>query len=332
MSWASWVRVAVLTLVALLFALSLLAIVITGPVVVGTPEAEPVAAVSAERLQRSVETLVGELGPLDYTRVDNLDRAAAWIEGRFREAGLEVEFQDYQLREGRFRNVIARQPGRDSDLPAIVIGAHYDTYGGFPGADDNASGVAVLLELARTLPDAVPRSDHYLVAFGTEEPPFFGTDDMGSYRFAQLLRQREIEVELMIALDMVGVYSDRPGSQHFPVAGLGLFYPDTANFIAVVGNLGSGISIQRVKQGLQSTETLPVHSFRAPAIVDGVDWSDHRSFWRMGYPGVLVTDTSFMRYPYYHTRNDTPDRLDYRRMGALVNGLHVVLQGSYVQP
>jgi Zn-dependent M28 family amino/carboxypeptidase len=327
--WLARLRVVIALVIVVLFSISLLAILLTGPVLVRVRDVEIDADVSPDRLRQTVETLCDDFGPRDYKHRENLDRVATWIASRFSEAGLATEIQEYETESGVFSNVIARQVGRDPRAPAIVFGAHYDTYAGLPGADDNASGVAVLLELARTLPDRQPRRDHFFVAFSTEEPPFFRTDDMGSYRFARLLQERNVEVELMVALDLVGYYSDEPGSQRFPVPGLGLFYPDAGNFAAVVGDTGAGRWILQVKQGMRSTSALPVHSFRAPAFVPGVDWSDHLSFRRLGLPGVLVTDTAHMRYDHYHTPTDTPEKLDYERMARLVVALHGVLFGSY---
>jgi len=257
-----------------------------------------------------------------------MDRGRVWIEDELRAAGLRVEVQEYAAREGVYRNVIGLREGARPSDPAMVIGAHYDAYGGFPGADDNASGLAVLLELARTLPAAAPATPQYLVAFCTEEPPFFGGDDMGSYRFARELREREVAVDLMVALDLVGRYSERPGSQRFPLPGLGLLYPDRGNFIAVVGDLRSGGPIRRVKRAMLATRELPVESFRAPAAMAGVRWSDHHSFRRLGLPAVLVTDTAYMRNDDYHTSGDTPDKLDYERMARLVRALHGLLRGD----
>jgi Zn-dependent M28 family amino/carboxypeptidase len=275
-----------------------------------------------------VERLCTEFTPRSYRHIENLDRAAAWIEEEFRAAGLEVLTQDYEVREDRYRNVIAVRRGVEERDSVMVIGAHYDAYGDFPGADDNASGLAVLLELARTLPADPPRRTQYLVAFSTEEPPFFGSDDMGSYRFAKSLREEGRRVVIMVALDLVGRFSDEPGSQKMPFPGLGLLYPDRGNFVAVVGDLRSGSAIKRVRSGMLATGALPVRSFRAPAAMPGVHWSDHSSFRRFDMPSVLVTDTAYLRNPDYHTRDDTPDTLDYERMAKVVTALHGVLLGA----
>ena len=266
------------------------------------------------------------MSPRSSEDLANLERAASWIEREFRAAGLEVETQEYEAAGRPYRNVIAVRPGARAAEGVLVLGAHYDAFGPFPGADDNASGVAVLLETVRTLPRRPPKHTQFFVAFATEEPPHFGTDEMGSYHFARLLRERGRRVEVMVALDLVGRFSDEPGSQRFPLPGLGLFYPGRGNFIAVVGDLRSGSAIKRVRDAMLATDSLPVRSFRGPALLTGVHWSDHVSFRRLNMPAVMVTDTAFLRHDDYHTARDTPDLLDYDRMAALVRALHGVFR------
>ncbi len=313
------------TAAVLLFIGCCLAILLTGPIEVRPKRVDLDMRVSAERLRRDVDKLCGEFTPRSFRHTGNLDRAAAWIREELEAAGLDVRIQEYDIGTGRYQNVIAYREGADKEAGATIIGAHYDAFEDFPGADDNASGVAALLELARTLPAGQPRKDQYIVAFSTEEPPFFATSDMGSYRFAKSLKDDGVKVDLMVSLEMVGFFSDEPGSQRFPLPGLKYLYPSTANFIAVVGDLGSGGPIKRTRMGMQAAESIPVHSFRAPGALAGVHWSDHYSFRRLGYWGVMVTDTAFMRNPYYHTAQDTPEKLDYDRMADVVLALHGVL-------
>jgi hypothetical protein len=325
LDWRRSLKIVVGALVLVAFAGALLGILVTGPVVVPQQKLEFDIEPSAARMRATVTRLCDDFGTRDYLHPEALMAAAEWVGSELEAAGLQVSFQDYELREGVFRNVVAFRPGATEDAPVIVIGAHYDAYGGFPGADDNASGVAVLLELARTLPDNTPRFGQYFVAFSTEEPPFFGTDDMGSFRFARKLVDDGVDVSLMIALDMVGYFSDEPGSQSMPLSILGLLYPSQGNFLAVTANLKNGVSIRRVKQGIKAVRAMPVHSFRAPGGFAGVDLSDHLSFWKLGLPAVLVTDTSFHRNPHYHEAGDTPDTLDYDAMVKVVLSLHGVL-------
>jgi Zn-dependent M28 family amino/carboxypeptidase len=294
--------------------------------VAGVEERPVSAAISEERMRESVDVLCNRFFPRNYRNPGKLDLAAEWIARRFREADLEVTFQEYTLAEGTYRNVVARVEGNDPSLGATVLGAHYDAYGDLPGADDNASAVAALLELALTLPAARPERTVYLVAFCTEEPPFFGSEDMGSFRFARELKERGVEVGLMVSIEMVGYFSDEPGSQKFPVPGLGLFYPNRGDFLAVVGDLGSGRTIRTVKRRMRETGAIPVYSFRGPATIPGIDWSDHWGFRRLGMPAVMITDTAFMRNPNYHTDADTPETLDYPRMVNVVRSLHGILR------
>lgn len=311
---------------ALVLCWSLLGILLTGPVVVRSQRSDLEPHPSAQRLREDVAKLCGEFTPRDYTHTENLDAAAEWIAAQFRDAGLAVRFQEYEVEGRRFRNVIARRPGTDPRrMGTDIIGAHYDAYGEFAGANDNASGVAVLLELVRTLPELRHRRDHLFVAFSTEEPPYFGSQHMGSHVFAKSLVEANVKIELMVALDLVGYYSDERGSQRFPVPGLGLYYSSRGNFAAIVGDLGSGASIKRVKDGMRGMNSIPVHSFRASPNWAPVDLSDHWSFREFGLPAVQITDTAFMRYPHYHTAEDTPEQLDYERMAALVTALHGVL-------
>jgi Zn-dependent M28 family amino/carboxypeptidase len=206
----------------------------------------------------------------------------------------------------------------------VVVGAHYDVCGDQDGADDNASAVAAMLELARLLAERRPtvarRID--LVAFTLEEPPFFRTDDMGSAVHARSLRQRGVRVAAMVCLEMVGFFSDRPHSQGFPVPGLSLLYPSTGDFVAVVGNLGSRRLTREIKTRMAGACAVPVHSINAPAVVPGVDFSDHLNFWLEGFPAVMITDTAFYRNPNYHLPSDTAETLDYDRMTEVVKGLY----------
>jgi hypothetical protein len=300
---------------------SLWVIAVTGPVVIRSPPALELPyslEISADRLRRDVESLCEDFGPRNSEHPENLQRAAGWIAGELRQSGLPVEMQEYELARGVFRNVVAFRQGLDPDAPVRIIGAHYDTYDDGPGADDNASGVAVLLELVRTLPPAPPRRSQYFVAFGTRKPP-------GSDRFARTLLEERIGVDMMLSLDTVGYFTDASGSQRYPWPGLGLVYPDRGNFIAVVGDLRSGQQLKRVRLAFKSLTDLPIYSFRGPSLFPGVMESDQRSFRELGMPGVLITDSASMRYDGYHTAQDTAPRLDYERMVEVVRGLHAIV-------
>jgi Zn-dependent M28 family amino/carboxypeptidase len=208
---------------------------------------------------------------------------------------------------------------------ATVVGAHYDSCNDTPGADDNASGVAGLLELGRLLVAHPPRKPVELVAFPLEEPPYFRTQSMGSMQHAKSLRAANRELRFMVSLEMIGYFSDAPGSQGFPSPAIGKMYPDTGSFIAVVGQFGDFGLTRRVKARMMGASDLPVESFNAPRAVAGVDFSDHASYWAHGYPALMITDTAFMRNPNYHQITDTPETLDYVRMAKVVEGVYAAV-------
>ena len=284
-----------------------------------TPAADPA------RLRRHVEALTSPpLTPRDHEHPDGLERAAAYIEAALREHTAEVWDQRFGAGGKTYRNVIAGFGPASSDR--IVVGAHYDTAGPLPGADDNASGVAGLIELARLFAANAPERRVELVAFALEEPPFFGSTEMGSAVHAASVAAEGGRVRLMISLEMIGYFTDAPRSQRFPAPGLGLFYPRTGNFIAVVGKLGQGATVKRVRSSMRAATSLPVESIAAPRVLPGVDLSDHRNYWDRGWHAVMVTDTANYRNPNYHTANDTPDTLDWRRMAQVVTGVYAAVR------
>ncbi len=258
--------------------------------------------------------------PRDETHPENLDRAAAWIRRELEEAGGRVEDQPFKARGAIYRNAIAHFGSETHDR--IVVGAHYDAAGPYPGADDNASGVAGLLELARLLGETPPPLHVELVAFTLEEPPSFTSPAMGSAFHVASLKERGVPLRAMIALEMLGYFTDVPGSQQYPLPILKLFYPSRGNFIGVVGKLGQGALVRRIRNAMRRATPLPVRSISAPVSLPGVDFSDHRSYWDAGYEAVMITDTAFYRNPNYHTEHDTPETLDYGRMAMVVHGVY----------
>ena len=260
--------------------------------------------------------------PRDSTHPENLNRTAAYIASEFTACGGEVHEQKFSMGDHEYKNVIASF-GPESD-EVIVVGAHYDAEGEKPGADDNASGVAGVLELARLLSQENLAQRILLVAFTLEEPPYFATEHMGSAVYAKSLAEEGIYVKLMVSVEMIGYFSDEPGSQTFPMPHLKLFYPSRGNYIAVVDQLWSSEG-PRLKKAMNSVMDLKAYSINAPAAVPGVDFSDHRNFWSQGYPAVMITDTAFYRNTAYHTDEDTADRLDYQKMAEVADGLYYAL-------
>jgi Zn-dependent M28 family amino/carboxypeptidase len=275
---------------------------------------------AAQRLRRHVERLAGELGERSVRRPAALEAAAEYISAEWASQGHGVSAQAYRTRGVECLNLAIEIPGRDRAAEIVVAGAHYDTVAGSPGADDNASGIAALLELGRALRDFAPSRTLRLVAFVNEEPPFFFLGEMGSQVYAHEARRRGDDIPVMLSLEMLGYFSDRPGSQSYPPL-MRHFYPDTGNFIGFVSNLRSRRELKRVVAAFKRVSDFPVRSAVLPGFMPGVGWSDHRSFWRQGYRALMVTDTAFHRNPYYHTALDRPGTLDYRAMAQITAGL-----------
>jgi hypothetical protein len=284
------------------------------------PQSQQTAGVDAARLERDVRELSQQLLPRDQTHPGNLDRVAAYVHARLAETGGRVSEQPFAISGNTYRNVICSLGPQSNDR--IVVGAHYDSYHEYAAADDNATGVAGLIELARVLSQAKLPLQVDLVAYTLEEPPYFGTPHMGSVVHAESLRKEGIAVKAMVSLEMIGYFSDAADSQNFPVSLMRAFYPSQGNFIAVVGSLGEGGLVRRVKRAMMASSSLPVYSINAPRFVPGVDFSDHLSYWKAGYEAVMITDTAFYRNHNYHTANDTAEKLDYRRMAMVVAGVY----------
>jgi len=286
-----------------------------------TPNSE--RTVDPSRLEAHVRKLSVELGPRDERHPENLDQVAAYINDELTQTSAFVSEQVYRVRGKFYRNVIAHFGPETEER--IIVGAHYDTAGPLPGADDNASGVAGLIELARLLNQQQLKVRVELVAFSTEEPPYFGTTGMGSYVHAQSLRQQNVRVRAMFSLEMIGCFSDARDSQHFPVDLLKAIYPSTGNYIAVVGRLTDGLLVRRTKAAMRNAAPLPVYSINAPQVIPGVDFSDQRNYWYAGYSAVMITDTAFYRNRNYHTEQDTAEKLDYKRMAMVVEGVYAIV-------
>ncbi|RNI28232.1 M28 family peptidase [Rufibacter immobilis] len=252
----------------------------------------------------------------------SLHKAADYIEAEFRALSERVSKQP--LHQG-FDNLILSYGPEDG--PRVIVGAHYDVCDNTPGADDNASAVAGLLELARAVHEEKPQVRHRIdfVAFNFEEPPYFATDKMGSAIHAKAIKKEGVEVKLMICLEMIGYFTDEPNSQRFQYEAMKHLYPTTGNFIVVVGRAGQEQTVQRVQQLMKEKANVDVQSIAAPAELPGVSLSDHRNYWAQGYQAVMINDTSFLRNPHYHQSTDTIDTLDFARMEEVVKGVYHAL-------
>lgn len=313
--------------------LGLLALVIGGGIMARqqdpTGAKEPPSEQEAhwrDELRRDVVALARGIGERNYRRPEKLAAAADWLEQGFRAAGLAVERQPAPWEGRPFVNVVAEVAGHGRPGSVVVVGAHYDTVVGSPGADDNGSGVAVLMALSRAFARTRPERTLRFVGFVNEEPPAFQSDAMGSWQAAQGSRAAGERVVAMLSLETLGYYSDEPDSQQFPDPALARRYPTTGNFLAFVANEASQELLDRATEAFGRRSALPVEGAVLPAHLPGVGWSDHWSYWQAGYPALMVTDTAPFRNPHYHMASDTPETLDYARMARAVTGLQDVLR------
>ncbi len=298
----------------------------SGPLAPLTPE----QAVLRARLERHVRALAGEIGVRSDDEYARVQRAAAYIETELRSLGYAVVSQEFSAAGRTYRNLEATLAGTTRRQEVVVLGAHYDTAEEAPGADDNASGVAAVLELARVFAGKPQARTVRFVLFPNEEPPWFATGDMGSRHYAADAHARHDQIVAMLSIESIGYYDTEPGSQRYPFP-LNFAYPDVGDFIGFVSNLKSRALLHRAISAFRAHARFPTQGAAAPAWVPGVWWSDHWAFWLEGYPAIMISDTAPYRNPFYHTPEDTPDRIDYDRTARVVDGLaHVVqaLSGS----
>src|SRR5216110_1127185 len=278
-----------------------------------------------EELRADVQKLAGEICERNMWRCPQLNAATDFIEASFSRAGLHPRRESYDLRGQACHNIEVEIAGTRPEI--LLIGAHYDSVFGSPGANDNGSGVAATLALARRFAGRKTQHTLRFVAFVNEEPPYFLSGEMGSLVYARRCKERGNKISAMISLETIGYFSDAPHSQTYPSPGLGIFYPKVGNFIGFVANVHSRALLRRVIALFREHAKIPSEGAALPAFVPGVSWSDQWSFWRNGYPGIMVTDTAPFRYPYYHSANYTPDKLDYDRFALVVSGMEKVIEG-----
>lgn len=287
------------------------------------PPLSPEESELQRRLERHVRTLAGEIGERSMTRPGSLESAARYLEQELKDLGYVVETQEVQ--GPGVRNIVAELRGGAQADEIVVVGAHYDSVFGCPGANDNASGVAAVLELARLFKRQGPSRTLRFALFVNEEPPYFLTEAMGSRRYAARAKSRGEKISAMLSLETIGYYTDAERSQHYPFP-FDRFYPSRGDFIGLVGNLGSRALVRRCIAAFRRTTSFPSEGLAAPGWITGIGWSDHSSFWEQGYLGVMVTDTAPFRYAHYHTPSDTPDKLLYDRMARVVAGILRVVE------
>ncbi len=262
-------------------------------------------------LRRHVTMLAKTIGPRDSRDFPKaLERTADYIVEQLQGYGYRVTTFTYEVDGQVCRNLEVTRKGTERPEEIILIGAHYDSISESPGANDNGSGTAALLELARLWASKSGRRTVRFVAFANEEPPHFMRDSWGARIYARMARARSDQIKAMLSLETLGYYSQLKGSQKYP-PGFREFYPDTGNFVAIVGNISSRPLVRQVTSAFREATRLPAACVATFGWIHGVNWSDHAAFWEQGYPAVMLTDTAPFRYPHYHTAQDTPDKLDY---------------------
>lgn len=299
------------------------ACLLTNPVVFYKKKKESKIPIDTNNLYSHVDFLSTISPARSSENLESLDRVAKYIKNQFNGYGLSSEYQQYD--NDKFKNIIASYNTKAEKR--IVIGAHYDVCDNKPGADDNASGIAGLLELARLIAAEKPALDYRIdfVAYSTEEPPYFRTDLMGSAIHAASMKTENINIELMICLEMIGYFSDEKDSQEYPVGVLKWFYPSEGDFILIAGKLFDQRIVSKVKKKMKQVANIDVRSINAPPELASLDLSDHRNYWKHGYNAVMITNTAFFRNKNYHTDDDTIEKLDFERMSEVVKGVYNVV-------
>ena len=277
------------------------------------------------RLKEHVTALAGAIGERNLFIPENLHKAACYIHTFWQNLGYEVKKQAFLVEDLSCENLSIEIPGKEKPEEIILLGAHYDSVVGSPGANDNGSAVASLLEISRLLSHKPQKKTVRLVAFTNEEPPFFQKKSMGSRVYAQKCREQKEKIIAMVSLETIGYYSEVLQSQQYPPP-LNFFYPDKGNFLGVVGNIQSRKLVKIFSHYFMEGVDFPVESVAAFGFIPGIEWSDHSSFWKFSYPAIMVTDTALYRYPYYHSPEDTPDKIDYPSLSRVTYGIFYAAQ------
>jgi Zn-dependent M28 family amino/carboxypeptidase len=289
------------------------------------PPLSPQQADLESRLRENVKDLSVTIGERNAGRPGSLQSSVDYLRSRLRQSGYTVIEYAYSLGGRDVKNLEASLVGTEPANGVIVVGAHYDSAQGTAGANDNATGVAAVLELARAFQGRGLRRQVRFVFFVNEEPPYFQTNLMGSLVYARRLERDHVPVSAMLSLETIGFYSDVHGSQKYPAL-LNLFYPDRGNFVGVVGNPESRDLVRQVVRKFRESTDFPSEGLAAPADWPGIGWSDQWSFWQQGYSAIMITDTAAFRYPYYHSPLDTPEKVDFGKMARVVDGVRGVIE------
>lgn len=276
-----------------------------------------------ENLVGHVQQLAQTIGERNMQHHLRLERAAQYITKQFETYGYKVDQHAYQVNDHMVSNIIAEISGTSHPEEIVIIGAHYDSVLNSPGANDNASGVAILLELARLMQHEKPNRTIRFIAFVNEEQPYYKTHLMGSYQYAKKVHSQGENIVAMASLETIGYFSDQPNSQRYPFPFM-FFYPKEGNFIGFVGRMSDKELIDKSIRTFRKHTLFPSQGVAAPGWIAGVSWSDHWSFWHFNYPAIMITDTALYRYPDYHSPKDTPEGLQYEKMARVTSGLQRV--------
>jgi Zn-dependent M28 family amino/carboxypeptidase len=276
-------------------------------------------------LQRDVEVLSAKIGARNNEHYENLGAAQSFLTKELSQAGYRVNTQDYKIDGKTYSNLEVEIPGTTLADEILVIGAHYDSAFTSPGANDNGSGTAAVLALAREFVGTKPLRTLRFVEFTNEEPPFFWTQNMGSSVYAKAAKAKGDKIIGMFSLETIGYFSNQPNSQNYPYP-LNLLYPNTGNFIGLVGNIDSRELLRNTVRSFRAQAQFPSEGAALPNALPGVGWSDHWSFWQQGYQALMITDTATFRYPQYHSADDTTDKLDFDKAALVVRGISRVIR------
>ena len=273
------------------------------------------------KLKKHIDVLAVEIGERNIGKLKALNKAADYVENQFKEHGYTPTRQTFQCRRVDCHNIACEITGSERPEEIFIVGAHYDSAPGTPGANDNGSGTAAMLVLAERLKDFKPKRTLRFVAFTNEEPPYFQNQgEMGSWVYAEMCRKEDQNIKGVISLETMGYYTDKKDSQDYPAI-LKPFYPSTGNFIGVISDTKSSKLQRSVVKAFKKNSTVPCIGASLPSAIPGVGWSDHWSFWQEGYVGIMITDTAPNRYPHYHEPTDTPDKINFPVYSKVVQGL-----------
>ena len=287
-----------------------------------TPSQEQVS----QQLNRYIKIIADDIGEHNYIFYNQLIQVENFLNERLSQAGYAVKTQEYSVDGKVFRNLEIEIRGTEKPDEIVIVGAHYDSVVGSPGANDNGTGAVAILALAEKFATLKPKRTLRFVEFVNEEPPFFWSENMGSWVYAQRCKERQENIVAMLSLETMGFYSQASNSQQYPVNILKLIYPNQGNFISFIGNISSRSLIHQAIGKFRNSAQFPSQGVSLPNFIPGGGWSDHWSFWQAGYPALMVTDTAPFRYPYYHTQQDTPEQIDYYGLTLVISGLESVIQ------